>query len=104
VRECAREGDWTASVVVDDQRVVPGLVDTSSVDGDAAATAEELMDPAPITFRPNVGVDQLADSMRKPRAAPVLVTTQDGVLIGLLEKPPATAADRSRGSRRRGGL
>ena len=73
-------------------------------DGDATATTEELMDPAPVTFRPNVGVDELADSRRKPRAAPVLVTTQDGVLIGLLEKPPATAADRSRGSRLRGGL
>ena len=64
-----------------------GLVDTSSVDGAATATVEEVMDPAPVTFRPNVGVDELADSVRKPQAAPVLVTTLDGVLIGLLETP-----------------
>jgi len=45
------------------------------------------MDPAPVTFRPNVGVDELADSVRKSQAAPVLVTTLDGVLIGLPETP-----------------
>ncbi len=88
VSKRARESGWTASVVVDDQRVVLGLVDTGSVDGAAIATVEEVMDPAPVTFRPNVDVDELADSVRKPRAAAVLVTTLDGVLIGLLETPP----------------
>jgi len=85
VRERARQGRWTASVVVDDQGVVLGLVDIGSADGAATATVEEVMDPAPVTFRPNVGVDELPDYVRKPRAAPVLVTTLDGVLIGLLE-------------------
>lgn len=84
-RERAREGGWMASVVVDDQRVVLGLVDTGSVDGAATSTVEEMMDPAPLTFRPDVGIDELADTVRKPRAAPVLVTTLDGILIGLLE-------------------
>lgn len=46
------------------------------------------MDPAPVTFRPNVAVDALPDYVGKPHTGPTLVTTLDGVLVGILAPSP----------------
>jgi Mg/Co/Ni transporter MgtE len=87
VRKRAREGGWEASVVVDDERVVLGVVSTEDAAvGEPATLTEDVMDPAPITFRPNLGVEELPDYARQPPTGPVLVTTLDGVLVGLLAR------------------
>lgn len=84
VRVRMREGDWDVCVVVDDQRVVLGLVDASTLDIDPDRPVEQIMQSNPVTFRPNLRVGQVPDYLKTPRTRPVLVTTSDGVLVGLL--------------------
>jgi hypothetical protein len=42
------------------------------------------MQAGPVTFRPNLGAGQMPDYLKKQRIPRALVTTSDGVLIGLL--------------------
>ncbi len=84
VRERVREGRWDVCVVVDERRVVLGLVRAEALGGDAAAPVEAVLQPNPITFRPNLGAGQAPGYLKEQRVPRVLVTTNDGVLVGLL--------------------
>jgi Mg/Co/Ni transporter MgtE len=84
VRDRVREGGWDVCVVVDEQRVVLGLVRAEALGVDPGTAVEEVMQPGPVTFRPNLGVGQMPDYLKKQRLPRALVTTSDGVLIGLL--------------------
>lgn len=84
VRERVREGVWDVCVVVDEQRVVLGLVRAEALGVDPATAVEEVMQSGPVTFRPNLGAGQMPDYLKKQRTPRALVTTSDGVLIGLL--------------------
>jgi CBS domain-containing protein len=79
-----REGGWDVCVVVDDRRVVLGLVWAEAVGVEPSTPIEEVMQPSPLTFRPNLGAGQAPDRLEKQRTRRALVTTSDGVLIGLL--------------------
>lgn len=83
VRDRVREGRWDVCVVVDEQRVVLGLVDAEALGVDLDTAVEQVMQPSPVTFRPNLGAGQIPDYL-KQRTPPALVTTSDGVLMGLL--------------------
>jgi Mg/Co/Ni transporter MgtE len=77
-------GGWELCVVVDDQRVGLGIVTLDNADVAADTRVEQVMQPGPLTFRPHVAAGTLpgyVKSLRMPRA---LVTTSDGVLIGVL--------------------
>ena len=84
VRDRARAAAWELCVVVDDQRVVLGVVAVDNDDVPADAPVEQVMQPGPVTFRPHVALGQLPDYVRARRVPRALVTTCDGVLIGLL--------------------
>jgi CBS domain-containing protein len=84
VRHRMREGGWDVCVVVGEHRVVLGLVRAEALGVDANTPVEEVMQPSPVTFRPNLGVGQMPDYLKKQRIPRALVTTSDGVLIGLL--------------------
>ncbi len=84
VRNRVREGGWDVSVVVDDQRVVLGLVGAEALGVGPDTPVEDVMQANPVTFRPNLGVGQMPDYLKKQRIPRALVTTSDGVLIGLL--------------------
>jgi len=71
-------------VVVDADRVVLGLVGLDALTGDPATPIEQVMDPAPVTFRPNVRAGDVPDYFKKQSVRHAVVTTSDGVLIGLL--------------------
>jgi Mg/Co/Ni transporter MgtE len=70
-------------VVVDARRVVLGLVSGPALSGDSSMPIDEVMQAAPPTFRPNLGIAQLPDYLAKQQITRALVTTSDGVLIGL---------------------
>ena len=72
-------------VVLDVDRVVLGLVGPDGLTGDPAAGVEELMDLAPVTFRPNLRVGEMPAYLKKQRVEHALVTTNDGILVGLIE-------------------
>jgi Mg/Co/Ni transporter MgtE len=72
-------------VVVDADRVVLGLVGPDGLTGDPAAGVEEVMDLAPVTFRPNLRVGEMPAYVKQHGVQHALVTTNDGILVGLIE-------------------
>jgi CBS domain-containing protein len=89
VREAVRKAGWDRSVVVNNERVVLGLLREKELASDAEATVEEVMRNGPTTFRPDVPVGKMAERMRVRRVRTVLVTTLDGKLVGLLYRDDA---------------
>jgi rhodanese-related sulfurtransferase/CBS domain-containing protein len=89
VREHVQEAGWDRCVVVNEERVVLGLLREKELGLDDAVSAEQVMYPGPTTFRPNVAAEKMAERMRKRGTSSVLVTTPDGRLIGLLYREDA---------------
>lgn len=79
-----RIGDWEEAVAVADSDVVLGVVRREALDTEPTRTVAEVLEEGPVTFRPDLTVAELGDHLRRRRVSPVLVTTSDGVLIGLL--------------------
>ncbi|HKV32396.1 MAG TPA: CBS domain-containing protein [Candidatus Dormibacteraeota bacterium] len=87
-----RTGDWDTCVVVGPQRVTLGLLRKAELDGDPSATAERVMRPGPKTFRPNVTLEELLESMREHDIKTnSLVTTGEGRLLGVISRADAEA-------------
>ncbi len=84
VRERVRKAGWNRCVVVNNERVVLGLLREKELASDAKATAEEVMRNGPATFRPDEPVGKMAKRMQDRGARTALVTTSDGRLVGLL--------------------
>ena len=84
LQERVRAARQDVCVVVDSERIVLGLVDVEVLTGDPATVVENIMKPDPVTFRPHLRTGELPDYVRKRQVRHVLVTTSDGVLIGLL--------------------
>jgi predicted transcriptional regulator len=73
--------------VVNDQRVVLGAITRKMLDkGTPDTPVEHVMVTAPSTYRPNVSVDEMAQHMADTDRHVVLVTTADGVLVGLIRR------------------
>jgi Mg/Co/Ni transporter MgtE len=89
VRARTRAGGWDACVVVNEHRVVLGLLRSKELDGPAQARIEEAMRPGPSTFRPHVGIEEMAAYMTKRGLENAPVTSGDGTLVGLLYRDDA---------------
>src|SRR5712691_7629384 len=90
VRQRVRAAGWDACVVVNSERVVLGLLRAKELDGaDPDATAEAAMRPGPSTYRPFVGIEEMAELMIEHDLPNAPVTTSDGRLVGLLVKQDA---------------
>jgi hypothetical protein len=92
VQQRVRDAGWDRCVVVNEQRVVLGLLGPAVLDSRAAATAEQAMELGPSTFRPNVPLGEMAKYMRDHEMDNALITTADGVLLGLLCREDAERA------------
>jgi Mg/Co/Ni transporter MgtE len=73
-------------IVVDADRVVLGLVTSELLNADPQRLIEDLMDPAPVTFRPNLRVGEMPTYFKKEGVQHALVTTSDGILVGLVHR------------------
>src|SRR2546426_403793 len=71
-------------VVVNAERIVLGIVEAEALSSDPATVVENIMKPDPVTFRPHLRTGEIPEYVRKRQVRHVLVTTSDGVLIGLL--------------------
>jgi CBS domain-containing protein len=89
VRGRVREAGWDRCVVVNEERVVLGLLREKELASDPEAIAEEAMRPGPTTVRPDTPAEKMAGRMRKRGTASVLVTTPDGELVGLMYQEDA---------------
>ncbi len=84
VRNRVRDAGWDVCVTVDEQRVVLGMVRAEALGVGGDMPIEQVMQPGPVTVRPNLAAGQMPDYLRRQRAPRALVTTSDGVLIGLI--------------------
>lgn len=85
----AAAAGWEAAVVVNDERVVLGLLRTKELAGDPMETVERAMRPGPSTFRPYVAIAEMAAFMTDHNLDSSPITTSDGRLVGLLLKEDA---------------
>jgi CBS domain-containing protein len=84
-----RAAGWSLCVVLDDERVVLGLLEAAALDREPAAVAADAMRSAPSTIRPHVTLEETVKSLQARRRDLVLVTTSDGRLVGLLRRADA---------------
>ena len=84
VRDRMRADQWELAVVLDTERVVLGVVNAEVPSVDPATLIEQVMQPGPVTFRPNLRMGEMPGYFKKQGIRHALVTTSDGVLIGLL--------------------
>jgi CBS domain-containing protein len=61
VRERVRAAGWDACVVVNEERIVLGLLRADQLGREEDLTAESAMRPGPSTFRPNVAIAEMAE-------------------------------------------
>ncbi len=73
-------------VVTTDDGVVLGIVRREARLLHGSSRVTDVLDGAPPTVRPSITTDELAESMDRDQRPFVLVTTPDGVLIGVIER------------------
>jgi CBS domain-containing protein len=81
---------WDAVVVVDDDRVVLGLLRSKELTKDPDLRMEQAMRPGPSTFRPDVLITKMAANMEEHKLESSPITTSDGKLVGLLLRSDAS--------------
>ncbi len=89
VTKHVRAAGWTSCVVVNEEHVVLGLLQGESLDADSQQLVEEVMDPGPSTFRPDVALEEMTAYMQQRQLDSVLITTADGRLLGILQRTAA---------------
>jgi CBS domain-containing protein len=92
VRARVRAAGWDSCVVVNDERVVLGLLRPEELRRGRDEPVERVMRPGPTTFRPHVPVEELAHLMVHHDLPSSPVTTSDGRLVGLLRREDAARA------------
>lgn len=88
--ERMQESDWDSCVVVDDQRVVLGLLHKADIS--EGGTVEERMELGPSTYRPNADPKGASDYMERHDVPSVIVSDSFGHLFGLLRREDAKRA------------
>ncbi len=69
--------------VVNDHRIVLGMLRSDVIKANGAKTAEEAMISGPVTFRPNAALEEIDRYLTDHKIAHAVVTTPEGELIGL---------------------
>jgi CBS domain-containing protein len=69
--------------VVNDHRIVLGLLRSDASKANGAKTVEEAMMSGPVTFRPNVALEEVDRYLTDHKIGHAVVTTPEGELIGL---------------------
>ena len=82
----AKVKGWPIAVVIDDERVVLGAIAADALDVVDTTPVEAVLEPGPSTVRPSISTRELADNLDDDGVGHVLVTTNAGVLIGLVRR------------------
>jgi predicted transcriptional regulator len=89
VKKRVEDAGWDTCVVVNEQRIVFGLLRAKHLGSDPNQKAEQAMSPGPSTFRPHVSAVELGEYMVEHDLPTVPITTGEGVLIGVLRREDA---------------
>jgi len=84
VRARVEDSPYGFALVVADGGLLLGRLRRAALDGDPAARAEDVMEPGPSTVRADTAPDKLAERLRAAGLKTALVTTPDGVLLGVV--------------------
>jgi CBS domain-containing protein len=88
-QERARAAGWDMCVVVNERRIVLGVLREKALAGDPSLAAEVAMESGPTTFRPSELLAEMAMHLTQAGVKRVLVTTGDGELLGVLDRAEA---------------
>jgi hypothetical protein len=91
VREAVEASAFDWGVVVDERRVVAGLLRGDALENDNAR-AEEVMELGPRTIRPSRPIEKLLGARSSEGVSSWLVTTSHGVLLGAVLRDDAERA------------
>jgi CBS domain-containing protein len=84
VRRRTGDAGWDTCVVVNDGCVVLGRLRKRELESsDPNAPAEQVMQSGPATFRPSAPLESVLERMRDRKLESLLITTPDGVLVGV---------------------
>ena len=86
VRERTRATEWEACVVVNEHRIVLGLLERRALAGDPDASVQDVMESGPSTTRPHAPLDDLRDYFHKYEVSVAVISTSFGELIGLVRR------------------
>jgi CBS domain-containing protein len=89
VRERVERSGFDTAVVVNEERIVLGILRPQNLKDEGDKRVEEAMFPGPSTFRPHVLIHQMAHYMHEHDLESTPVTTGDGRLVGLLLREDA---------------
>ncbi|SRR5579884_341854 len=89
VQQRMRARGWRVCVVVNEERVVLGLLREKQLQAPPDVTVEQVMENGPSTFRPHLTLDELVKYLREHDVDCTLITTQEGRLIGSLDRSQA---------------
>ena len=92
VRARVRQAGWDRAVVVNDAGVVLGALSGPALEAAPDTPVEEAMDPGPVTYRPDTLAKELVQHLREGDARAALVTSAEGVLVGVLRRDEAEHA------------
>jgi rhodanese-related sulfurtransferase len=74
---------WDVCLVIDDRRVVLGLVHSEAAGSEGSRPVIDCMQEAPDTWRPHMTPKELLKQIDEVRSPWVLVTNLDGTLVGV---------------------
>jgi CBS domain-containing protein len=94
VQARVRAAGRNACVVVNQERIVLGLLREKELGGDPEKKIDDVMRPGPSTFRPFVLATELAKFMSEHELPNAPITTSDGRLVGLVLREDAEQAAR----------
>jgi predicted transcriptional regulator len=92
VRDRTQALGWNVCVVINEARVVLGVLREGQLTAQVDELAERAMRPGPSTFRPNVDIREMAHFMAEHDLASAPVTTPEGRLVGMLMREDAEHA------------
>lgn len=91
-RDAATESELGLCVVVDDERIVAGVLRGDALAKEPDARVEDVMELGPRTIRPSKPVDELLRKRSSQGVKSWIVTTAHGELLGLLTRTDAERA------------
>ncbi len=100
VRTAVAARGWDICVVVNDERVVLGLLHGDAWKADPSSIVEDVMSNGPPTTRPSTFLDEMVERLHRRNTPGILISSSDGVLMGYLWTSEAETALGSSACRR----
>jgi CBS domain-containing protein len=84
-RRAQKEG-FALCPVVNEEGIVLGALSEDEWNADPATPAERVMEPDPVTLRPNVSAQNAIEYLDRNERNAILITSPDGKLMGVFKR------------------